>query len=77
MNGLWILSMAVHAYVALRLLPGVAAAAGMPWALALALLLLVSALLVPGALRRPRARRSAAQQRRDDRLAWLSLWTAP
>jgi len=73
MNGLWILSMAVHAYVALRLLPGVAAAAGMPWALALALLLLVSALLVPGALRRPRARRSAAQQRRDDRLAWLSL----
>ena len=28
MNGLWVLSVVVHAYVALRLLPGVAAASG-------------------------------------------------
>jgi hypothetical protein len=73
MNRLWILSAAVHAYVALRLLPGVAASAGMPWALALAAVLLASAFLVPTALRRHRGRRSAAAQRRADRLAWVSL----
>jgi len=73
MNGLWILSAVVHAYVALRLLPGVAASAGAPWAAALAALLLASALLVPLSLRRHRGRRSAAQQRRGDRLAWVSL----
>ena len=30
MNGLWVLSVVVHAYVALRLLPGVVASAGAP-----------------------------------------------
>jgi predicted MPP superfamily phosphohydrolase len=73
MNGLWIISAAVHAYVALRLLPGVAQSAGMPWALALGALLLASVTLVPMSLRRHRRRRSAAEQRRDDRLAWASL----
>jgi len=73
MNRLWMLSAAVHAYVALRLVPGVAQAVGLPWALALGALLLASALLVPMSLRRHRGRRSAAERRRDDRLAWISL----
>jgi predicted MPP superfamily phosphohydrolase len=73
MNGLWMISAAAHAYVALRLLPGVAHFAGVPWALALGALLLASAALVPMSLRRHRRRRSLAEQRRDDRLAWVSL----
>jgi predicted MPP superfamily phosphohydrolase len=73
MNGFWIISAAVHAYVALRLLPDVAQFAGLPWSLALGALLLASAALVPMSLRRHRRRRSLAEQRRDDRLAWVSL----
>ena len=73
MNRLWILSAALHAYVALRLLPGVAASAGPAWAAALGLLLLVSAALVPQSLRRPKGKRSRAAQRRGDQLAWASL----
>jgi len=73
MNRLWMLSAALHVFVALRLLPGVTEAAGAASGFALGLLLLVSALLVPMALRRPRGRRSAHERRRDDRLAWASL----
>ena len=47
MNRLWILSAVLHAYVALRLVPGAAASAGTGWALALGALLLASAVLVP------------------------------
>ena len=70
---LWMLSAAVHAYVALRLAPGVAAVAGTGAAAALVALLAVSAFMVPASLRRPQRRRSAAQRRRADRLAWLGL----
>ena len=73
MNRLWTLSAVVHAYVALRLLPGVAASAGAPWAWALGLLLLVSAGLVPTSMRRHSGRRSKAARRRSDRLAWVAL----
>jgi predicted MPP superfamily phosphohydrolase len=73
MTRLWMLSAAVHAYVALRLVPGVAAVAGAGAAAALAALLAVSAVMVPASLRRPVRRRSAAQRRRADRLAWLGL----
>jgi len=73
MNRLWIISAVVHAYVALRLVPGVAQFAGPGAALALGVLLLASAALVPMSLRRHRRRRSVAEQRRDDRLAWVSL----
>ena len=69
MNRLWILSTVLHAYVALRLVPGVAASAGTGWALALGALLLASAVLVPQSLRRHRGKRSAAAQRRGDLLA--------
>jgi hypothetical protein len=73
MNRLWILSVLLHAYVALRLLPGVAASAGTGWAGALAALLAASAVLVPMAMRRPRGKRSRAARRRDDQLAWVSM----
>ena len=73
MNRLWILSTVLHAYVALRLVPGVAAFAGIGWALALGALLLASAVLVPQSLRRHRGKRSAAAQRRGDLLAWAAL----
>ena len=73
MNRLWIISAVAHAYVALRLVPGVAQFAGPAAAFALGVLLLASAALVPMSLRRHRGRRSVAEQRRDDRLAWVSL----
>jgi len=73
MNRLWMLSGALHVFVALSLVPGVAEAAGAASGFALGLLLLASALLVPMALRRPGGRRSARTRRRDDRLAWVSL----
>ena len=73
MKRLWTLSVVVHAYVALRLLPGVAASAGAWWAWGLALLLLVSALLVPTSLRRRGGKRSKAERQRDDQVAWVSL----
>jgi predicted MPP superfamily phosphohydrolase len=74
MNGLWMISIAAHAYVALRLLPGVLASAGLPWALALGALLAASAVLVPMWMRLQRGgRRSAAERRRADRLSWISL----
>jgi len=73
MNGLWVVSVVVHAYVALRLLPGVMASAGEPSAWLLAGLLAVSAALVPLALRRRRGKRTPAQVRRSDLLAWVSL----
>jgi predicted MPP superfamily phosphohydrolase len=73
MNGLWVLSCVVHAYVALRLLPGVALAAGIASAGVLGALLLASAVLVPLALRRRKGKRSPAEVRRADRLAWASL----
>ena len=66
MKRLWTLSVVVHAYVALRLLPGVAASLGVSWAWALGLLLLVSALLIPTSLRRRSGKRSKAQRRRSD-----------
>jgi len=73
MNGLWVVSVVVHAYVALRLLPGVMAASGaVPGAL-LAVLLALSAGLVPLALRRRRGKRTPAEIRRSDLLAWASL----
>jgi len=73
MNGLWVVSVVVHAYVALRLLPGVfAASGGVPGAL-LAALLLVSAGLVPLALRRRKGKRTPEEIRRSDMLAWASL----
>jgi predicted MPP superfamily phosphohydrolase len=73
MNGLWFLSVVVHAYVALRLLPGVVAAAGAPSAWLLGVLLAVSACMVPLALRRRRGKRTPAEVRRSDLLAWASL----
>jgi len=73
MNGLWVLSWVVHVYVALRLLPGVAQAAGIPSAGVLGALLLASAVLIPFALRRRKGKRSAAEARRADLLAWASL----
>jgi predicted MPP superfamily phosphohydrolase len=73
MNGLWVLAVVVHAYVAVRLLPGIVAAAGAPSAWLLAGLLAVSAGLVPMALRRRRGKRTPAEVRRSDLLAWASL----
>jgi uncharacterized protein len=73
MNGLWVVSVVVHAYVALRLLPGVMASAGSPSAWLLGGLLAVSAALVPLALRRRQGKRTPAQMRRSDVLAWVSL----
>jgi predicted MPP superfamily phosphohydrolase len=73
MNGLWVVSVVVHAYVALRLLPGVVASAGAPSAWLLAGLLAVSAALVPLALRRRRGKRTPAQVRLSDAIAWVSL----
>ena len=73
MNGLWVVSVVVHAYVALRLLPGVAAASGAVPAWMLAVLLAVSAALVPLALRRRRGKRTPQEIRRSDLLAWASL----
>jgi len=73
MNGLWVLSVVVHAYVALRLLPGVAAASGAVPAVLLAVLLALSAALVPLALRRRRGKRTPEEIRRSDMIAWASL----
>ena len=73
MNGLWVVSVVVHAYVALRLLPGVFAASGAVPASMLAVLLAVSAGLVPLALRRRKGKRTPEQIRRSDMLAWASL----
>jgi predicted MPP superfamily phosphohydrolase len=73
MNGLWVLSVVVHAYVALRLLPGVVAAAGAPSAWLLAGLLLISTVLVPLGLRRRRGKRTPEEVRRSDLIAWASL----
>ncbi|MEP6503990.1 MAG: metallophosphoesterase [Betaproteobacteria bacterium] len=73
MNGLWVVSVVVHAYVALRLLPAIWAAAGAPSAWLLAALLVVSAVLVPTPMRRRRGKRTPAQVRRSDMLAWVSL----
>ena len=73
MNGLWVLSVVVHAYVALRLLPGVFAASGAVPAAMLAVLLAVSAALVPLALRRRRGKRTPEEIRRSDMIAWASL----
>ena len=73
MNGLWVISVVVHAYVAMRLLPGVVAAAGAPSAWLLAGLLLASAALVPFALRRRKGKRTPQEVRRSDMLAWVSL----
>jgi uncharacterized protein len=73
MNGLWVVSVVVHAYVALRLLPGVMASAGSPSTWLLAGLLALSAALVPLALRRRQGKRTPAQMRRSDVLAWVSL----
>ena len=73
MNGLWVLSVVVHAYVALRLLPGVVASAGASPAWVLAALLTVSAALVPFALRRRKGKRTPKEVQRSDLLAWASL----
>ena len=73
MNGLWVLSVVVHAYVAMRLLPGVGASAGAPAGWLLGGLLLVSAGLVPLALRRRRGKRTPEEIARSDLLAWASL----
>jgi len=73
MNGLWVVSVVVHAYVALRLLPGVLAASGAVPASLLAVLLAVSAALVPLALRRRKGKRTPEEIRRSDMLAWASL----
>jgi predicted MPP superfamily phosphohydrolase len=70
---LWVVSVVVHAYVAMRLLPGVMASAGAPSAWLLAGLLAVSAALVPLALRRRRGKRTPAQVRLSDAIAWVSL----
>jgi hypothetical protein len=75
MNGLWVLSVVVHAYVALRLLPGVVASAGAPSAWLLGVLLAVSAGLVPLGLRRRKGKRTPEEVRRSDLLAWASLTT--
>jgi len=73
MNGLWVVSVVAHAYVALRLLPGVLAASGAVPAAMLAVLLVLSAGLVPLALRRRRGKRTPDEIRRSDMLAWASL----
>jgi len=73
MNGLWVVSVVVHAYVALRLLPGVLAASGSAPAAMLAVLLAVSAGMVPLALRRRKGKRTPEEIRRSDMLAWASL----
>lgn len=73
MNGLWVVSVVVHAYVALRLLPGVFAASGAVPAGMLAVLLTVSAGMVPLALRRRKGKRTPVEIRRSDMLAWASL----
>jgi len=73
MNGLWVVSVVVHAYVALRLLPGVFAASGAVPAGMLAVLLAVSAAMVPLALRRRKGKRTPQEIRRSDMLAWASL----
>ena len=75
MNGLWVVSVVVHAYVALRLLPGVVGAAGAPSAWVLGVLLAVSAGLVPLGLRRRKGKRTPEEVRRSDLLAWASLTT--
>ena len=75
MNGLWVVSVVVHAYVALRLLPGVVGAAGAPSAWVLGALLAVSAGLVPLGLRRRKGKRTPEEVRRSDLLAWASLTT--
>jgi hypothetical protein len=66
MNGLWVLSVVVHAYVALRLLPGVVASAGASPAWVLAALLTVSAALVPFAMRRRKGKRTPKEVQRSD-----------
>jgi len=73
MNGLWVVSVVVHAYVALRLLPGVLAASGAVPAAMLAVLLAWSAGMVPLALRRRKGKRTPEEIRRSDMLAWASL----
>jgi hypothetical protein len=73
MNGLWVVSVVVHAYVALRLLPGVVASAGAPSGWVLAALLAASAGLVPFSLRRRRGKRTPKEVRRSDLMAWVSL----
>lgn len=73
MNGLWVVSVVVHGYVALRLLPGVVAASGTVPGWMLAVLLAVSAGLVPLALRRRKGKRTPEEIRRSDLLAWASL----
>ncbi len=73
MNGLWVVSLVTHAYVALRLLPGVAVSAGAAPAWLLAALLAVSAGLVPLSLRRRKGKRTPREVRRSDLLAWASL----
>ena len=73
MNGLWVVSVVVHAYVALRLLPGVVASGGAVSACVLAVLLAASAFLVPFSLRRRRGKRTPQEVRRSDLLAWVSL----
>jgi len=75
MNGLWLVSVVVHAYVALRLLPGVLGAAGAPSAWVLGVLLAVSAGLVPLALRRRKGKRTPQEVLRSDLIAWASLTT--
>ncbi len=73
MNGLWVVSVVTHAWVALRLLPGVWTAAGAPSAWLLGVLLAVSAALVPLAMRRRQGKRTPEQIQRSDMLAWASL----
>ena len=73
MNGLWVVSVVVHAYVALRLLPGVVASGGAVSAWVLAVLLAASTFLVPFSLRRRRGKRTPQEVRRSDLLAWVSL----
>ena len=75
MNGLWVVSVVVHAYVALRLLPGVVGAAGAPSAWLIGALLAVSAGLVPLGLRRRKGKRTPEEVRRSDLVAWASLTT--
>ena len=73
MNGLWVVSVVVHGYVALRLLPGVVGASGVVPGWMLAVLLAVSAGLVPLALRRRKGKRTPEEIRRSDLVAWASL----
>ena len=75
MNGLWILSALVHAWVALRLLPGVFGAAGAPSTWLLGALLAVSAGLVPLGLRRRKGKRSPEEIARSDVIAWIGFTT--